>query len=124
MDMNLQQQLMMMQKSIEQKIDAASLEAHKDDVRVFRNVQASVAEDLDKQTKDIEALLFSIREGQSAMEKKIDKLETELEDVKKNNKKKISMLSLLILAVGIVNLVIQVMSFYCVIAITKVALGI
>jgi hypothetical protein len=60
------------QKALEELIHSSDEQIHKDNVRVYRNVQASMIEELEKQTKTLETSLYALREGQSSLEEQLN----------------------------------------------------
>ncbi|WP_130837436.1 hypothetical protein [Lachnoclostridium sp. Marseille-P6806] len=56
------------EQTLEELLHASEELSHKDSVRVYRNVQASLIEELEKQTKTLSASIYALREGQTTVE--------------------------------------------------------
>jgi hypothetical protein len=50
---------------LEQLLAEQDEKSHRDDVRVYRNVQASMAEELDRRTEELRKQLYALHEGQA-----------------------------------------------------------
>lgn len=86
------------------RMDVSDDSTHKDCVRVYRNVQAEIVADLDKQTKDIESAIYALQETSSNIESTLRQMQEEQigqADKKKNHASVLAILSfILILLTG------------------------
>lgn len=114
------------------KVDTASLEellnnmkdqieefSHKENVKVYRNVQAAITEQVENQTNAINTNLMSALKQEEQLKEQIAKLDDRFDDLellisKKGGSKKLVVLQVLTLLVAIANVVIF---FLCVMGI-------
>lgn len=59
------------QQALTELMNTAGEHSHRDSVRVYRNVQASLVSELESQTKTLSASMYALREGQTAIEEEL-----------------------------------------------------
>lgn len=98
------------EKSLETILNEFDDRSHKDNVRVYRNVQAAMIEELDRQTKELQNSLYALREGQTSLESEIKSAEDDI--LTKPEKKKGSVLNVLTFILALLTCAMVGCSFF------------
>ena len=88
-------------------LEAINEATYRDGVRVYRNVQAALISELDKQTKDLEAAIYAMQQTQNNMDAALREMQEEAAE-KKAPKKGASALQVLTFLAALLTLLFEV----------------
>jgi len=92
-------------KQIEQLIKDSDAYHHKENVRVYRNVQAATDQLLQKQTQELNERFTGMENQIRTLQEELDKTNTKLD---KPNAGKADKMRMLILMIGVLSLILQI----------------